>query len=161
MKEINVNKYLSDIPSHKLDRIRYNPVNMLKTVLFGFMDEGYISLQKLEDNCKVNQYLMDGKKPSYRILKKPDNKKLNLNWELTVLHEEVLRNLTDAHKLLLRRDRAIQAKGTFRIMKNDRESKRIVRRGIESMMVEVILVSIIHNLCKYYNKQRRACSKAA
>nr|WP_243634083.1 MULTISPECIES: hypothetical protein [Acidaminococcus] len=34
------------------------------------MDEGYISLRKLEDNCKVNlryQYLMDGKKPSYRI----------------------------------------------------------------------------------------------
>ncbi|WP_207802107.1 transposase [Acidaminococcus intestini] len=70
MKEINVNKFLSDIPSHKLGRIRYNPVNMLKTVLFGFMDEGYISLRKLEDNCKVNlryQYLMDGKKPSYRI----------------------------------------------------------------------------------------------
>ncbi len=71
MKEINVNKFLSDIPSHKLGRIRYNPVNMLKTVLFGFMDEGYISLRKLEDNCKVNlryQYLMDGKKPSYRII---------------------------------------------------------------------------------------------
>ena len=42
---------------------------MLKTVLFGFMDEGYISLRKLEDNCKVNiryKYLMDGQKPSYR-----------------------------------------------------------------------------------------------
>ena len=42
---------------------------MLKTILFGFMDEGCISLRKLEDNCKVNiryQYLMDGKRPSYR-----------------------------------------------------------------------------------------------
>jgi hypothetical protein len=53
MEEININKYLSDIPSHKLGRIRYNPVNMLKTVLFGFMDEGYISLRKLEDKCRV------------------------------------------------------------------------------------------------------------
>lgn len=42
---------------------------MLKTVLFGFMDAGCISLRKLEDNGKVNiryQYLMDGERPSYR-----------------------------------------------------------------------------------------------
>ena len=42
---------------------------MLKTVLFGFMDEGCISLRKLEDNCKVNiryKHLMAGKRPSYR-----------------------------------------------------------------------------------------------
>ena len=31
-----------------------HPVNMLKTVLFGFMSQGYISLRELEDNCKVN-----------------------------------------------------------------------------------------------------------
>lgn len=69
MEEINLNKYLKDIPRHTLGRLRYHPVNMLKTVLFGFMDEGYISLRKLEDNCKVNiryKYLMDGQKPSYR-----------------------------------------------------------------------------------------------
>ena len=69
MEEIDLRKYLSKLPAHKLGRIRYNPVNMLKTVLFGFMDEGCISLRKLEDNCKVNiryQYLMDGKRPSYR-----------------------------------------------------------------------------------------------
>jgi len=33
------------------------------------MEEGCISLRKLEDNCKVNiryKYLMDGKRPSYR-----------------------------------------------------------------------------------------------
>ena len=69
MEEINLNKYLKDIPRHTLRRLRYHPVNMLKTVLFGFMDEGYISLRKLEDNCKVNiryKYLMDGQKPSYR-----------------------------------------------------------------------------------------------
>lgn len=69
MEEIDLRKYLSKLPAHKLGRIRYNPVNMLKTVLFGFMDEGCISLRKLEDNCKVNiryKYLMDGKRPSYR-----------------------------------------------------------------------------------------------
>ena len=69
MEEIDLRKYLSKLPAHELGRIRYNPINMLKTVLFGFMDEGYISLRKLEDNCKVNiryKYLMDGKHPSYR-----------------------------------------------------------------------------------------------
>ena len=69
MEEIDLRKYLSKLPAYKLGRIRYNPVNMLKTVLFGFMDEGRLSLRKLEDNCKVNiryKYLMDGKRPSYR-----------------------------------------------------------------------------------------------
>ena len=72
MEEIDLRKYLSKLPAHKLGRIRYNPVNMLKTVLFGFMDEGCISLRKLEDNCKVNiryKYLMDGKRPSYRTFR--------------------------------------------------------------------------------------------
>lgn len=54
MEGIDLRKYLSKLPAHELGRIRYNPVNMLKTVLFGFMDEGCISLRKLEDNCKVN-----------------------------------------------------------------------------------------------------------
>lgn len=46
MEEIDLRKYLSKLPAHKLGRIRYNPVNMLKTVLFGFMDEGCISLSE-------------------------------------------------------------------------------------------------------------------
>ena len=39
-----------------------DPVSMLKTVLFGFMANGYISLRELEDQCKVNlrfMYLMN------------------------------------------------------------------------------------------------------
>ena len=42
---------------------------MLKTVLFGFMTNGYISLRELEDQCKVNlrfMYLMEHETPSYR-----------------------------------------------------------------------------------------------
>ena len=69
MEEINLEQYLNNIPEHETGRIRYNPVNMLKTVLFGFMSSGYISLRELEDNCKVNlrfMYLMDHQKPSYR-----------------------------------------------------------------------------------------------
>lgn len=69
MGEIDLNKYLTDIPEYTTGRLRYNPVNMLKTVLFGFMTSGYCSLRELEDNCKVNirfMYLMEHQTPSYR-----------------------------------------------------------------------------------------------
>ena len=69
MGVIDLNKYLTDIPEYTTGRLRYNPVNMLKTVLFGFMTSGYCSLRELEDNCKVNirfMYLMDHQTPSYR-----------------------------------------------------------------------------------------------
>ena len=69
MEGIELQKYLKKVPKHKVGRLRYNPVNMLKTVLFGFMDSGYCSLRELEDSCKVNlrfMYLMDREKPSYR-----------------------------------------------------------------------------------------------
>lgn len=69
MEEIDLEKYLRNIPKHYTGRLRYNPVSMLKTVLFGFMTNGYISLRELEDNCKINlrfMYLMDHETPSYR-----------------------------------------------------------------------------------------------
>ena len=69
MGGIDLNKYLTDIPEYTTGRLRYHPVNMLKTVLFGFMTSGYCSLRELEDNCKVNirfMYLMDHQTPSYR-----------------------------------------------------------------------------------------------
>ena len=69
MEESDLEKYLRNVPAHITGRIRYNPANMLKTILFGFMTNGYISLRELEDNCKVNlrfMYLMDHQVPSYR-----------------------------------------------------------------------------------------------
>ncbi len=69
MEGIDITKYLNCIPEYQTGRVRYNPVNMLKTVLFGFMTQGYVSLRDLEDFCKVNirfRYLMDNETPSYR-----------------------------------------------------------------------------------------------
>ena len=68
MEEINIEQYLKAPAENKAGRRGYNSVKMLKTVLFGFMDEGYISLRKLEENCRVNlryMYLMEDEKPSY------------------------------------------------------------------------------------------------
>lgn len=69
MGEIELEKYLKKLPKHYTRRLRYNPVSMLKTVLFEFMTNGYISLRELEDQCKVNlrfMYLMEHETPFYR-----------------------------------------------------------------------------------------------
>ena len=88
--------------------------------------------------------------------KKTDkNRTIRLNEELTSMHEEVLRNLESIQGALLRMNRSIQAEGTFGILKNDRWYKRIVRRGIRNVRMEVFLVSIGHNLYKYHNKKMR------
>ena len=49
MEGIEINKYLKKLPEQRTGRIRYNPVDMLKTVLFAFADKGYCSLRELED----------------------------------------------------------------------------------------------------------------
>ena len=88
--------------------------------------------------------------------KKTDkNRTVRINQELTSMHQEVIENLESIHCALLRMNRSIQAEGTFGIMKNDRWYKRIVRRGIHSVKLEVLLVAIGHNLYKYQKKKMR------
>ena len=43
MEGIEIDKYLKKIPEHATGRIGYNPVDMLKTVLFAFANKGYCS----------------------------------------------------------------------------------------------------------------------
>ena len=83
------------------------------------------------------------------------NRTIRLNQELTTMHKEVLDNLECIHGALLRMNRSIQAEGTFGILKYDRWYKRIVRRGLDSVYLELLLVSIGHNLYKFHNKQKR------
>ena len=88
--------------------------------------------------------------------KKTDkNRTIQLNRELTKMHEEVLNNLESIHGALLRMNRSIQAEGTFGIIKYDRWYKRTVRRGLDSVQLELFLISIGHNLYKFYNKHYR------
>ena len=88
--------------------------------------------------------------------KKTDqNRTVRINEELSAMHKEVIENLESIHGALLRMNRSIQAEGTFGIMKYDRWYKRSVRKGLESVRLELFLVSIGHNLYKYYNKRIR------
>lgn len=50
---------------------------------------------------------------------------VRVNQELTVMYQEVIRNLESIQGALLRMNRSIQAEGTFGIMKNDRWYKRM------------------------------------
>ena len=84
--------------------------------------------------------------------KTPKNRTVRINRELTAMHREVPDNLNSIHGALLRMNRSIQAEGTFGVMKHDRRYRRIVRRGIDSVRLEVFLVSIGHNLYKLCNK---------
>ena len=54
MEEVNIKRYLPERPYGKKGRPGYNRVNMLKTVLFGFMEHGYAALRTLDDDCIVN-----------------------------------------------------------------------------------------------------------
>ena len=88
--------------------------------------------------------------------KKTDkNRTIRLNQELTSMHQEVIDNLESIQGTLLRMNRSIQSEGTFGIIKYDRWYKRLVRRGMDSVELEVFLVSIGHNLYKYCNKRAR------
>lgn len=90
-----------------------------------------------------------------RCKKTEKNRTIRVNQELTEFHEEVLDNLESIHGALLRMNRSIQAEGTFGVIKQDRWYKRIVRRGLDSVQLELYLVSIGHNLYKFYNKQMK------
>lgn len=93
--------------------------------------------------------------------KKTDkNRTVRINHELTAMHKEVMENLESIHGALLRMNRSIQAEGAFGVMKNDRWYKRIVRKGIKSVRLEVFLVSIGQNLYKFHNKQMRKSNAA-
>ena len=65
---------------------------------------------------------------------------------LTSMHQEVVDNLESIHGALLRMNRSIQSEGTFGVMKYDRWYKRVVRKGMEQVRLEIFLVSIGHNL---------------
>lgn len=88
------------------------------------------------------------------------NRSVRVNQELTKMHQEVIQNLESIQGALLRMNRSIQAEGTFGIIKNDRWYKRIVRKGIKSVQLEVYLVSLGHNLYKFHNKQMKIKSAA-
>ena len=133
-------------PNGKTFRFAYRKA--VKGNLYGRQEEVY----ECED-CSGCPYAGQCKKTDR-------NRTICLNQELTSMHREVLENLESVHGALLRMNRSIQAEGTFGILKQDRNYKRIVRRGLDFVKLELYLVSIGHNLYKFYNKSLRSQTEA-
>ena len=95
-----------------------------------------------------------------RCHKSKENRVVRINEELTQFHNEVLNNLNSVHGALLRMNRSIQAEGTFGGIKWNKGYKRLRRRGIEGVILELGLISCGFNLYKYHLK-KMAMQKAA
>ena len=89
-----------------------------------------------------------------RCHKSKENRIVRINEELTQFHEEVLGNLNSIHGALLRMNRSIQAEGAFGGIKWNRGYRRLRRRGLEGVILELGLVSCGFNLHKYHLKQQ-------
>lgn len=83
------------------------------------------------------------------------NRRIHLNRELTSMYDEVLKNLSSIHGALLCMNRSIQAEGTYGIIKWNKSYKRVYRKGMENVKLEIALISCGFNLYKYHNKKRR------
>ncbi len=88
--------------------------------------------------------------------KSSQNRIIRLNEELTRFHGEVLENLNSVHGALLRMNRSIQSEGAFDGIKWNRGYKRLRRRGVESALLEIGLISCGFNLHKYHLKKQTA-----
>ena len=92
--------------------------------------------------------------------KSKGNRTIRLNRELTAMHREVIANLECIHGALLRMNRSIQAEGTFGVIKWDRSYKRLFRRGLSGVVLELILIACGFNLYKFHNKLHRNAAAA-
>ncbi len=84
-----------------------------------------------------------------KCTKSKGNRRINLNKELTSYHKEVIQNLTSELGIELRTNRSIQVEGTFGVIKQNRSYRRIIRKGLNKVKLELQLIAIGYNLYKY------------
>ena len=97
----------------------------------------------------------NGKKFIFKYEKKVSKNKYGRTEEFYSMHEEVINNLESVHGALLCINRSIQGEGTFGIIKWNRSYKRLFRRGLDNVILELTLISCGYNLYKYNNKLNR------
>lgn len=75
--------------------------------------------------------------------------------KLDMYQKEVRENLETAEGKELMKQRSIQSEGIFGQIKQDYEYDRLWRRGETGVKLEVLLVSIGHNLRRYHNRKQK------
>ena len=84
-----------------------------------------------------------------------ENRVIKINEELTSFHREVINNLASEEGIQLRCTRSYMAEGTFGVIKQDYNYKRITRKSLKKVNLEFYLIIIGFNLSKYYNLKHR------
>ena len=88
--------------------------------------------------------------------KSDHNRTININRSLTKYHKEVINNLASDEGVKLRCIRSYMAEGTFGIIKQDYNFRRISRVSLNKVNLELYLIIIGFNLAKYHNLKHRS-----
>ena len=75
--------------------------------------------------------------------------------KLDMYQKEVRENLETVEGKELMKQRIIQSEGNFGQIKQDYEYDRLWRRGEIGVKLEILLVSMGHNLRRYHNRKQK------
>lgn len=84
-----------------------------------------------------------------------NNRIISINRTLTAYHKEVIDNLASPRGISLRCIRSSMAEGTFGVIKQDYNYRRISRVSLKKVNLELYLIIIGFNLAKYHNLKNR------
>lgn len=111
-------------------------------------DGEYLQISRILECGKCSECAM-----KTECTKSKGNRKITVNYALNELQEKVDQNLGTDEGKEMRRQRSIQAEGTFGVIKQDLRYTRLYRRGKENVEVELFLICLGFNLMKYHNKK--------
>lgn len=98
---------------------------------------------------------MDGAQPSHMAF----HRTLKRTEKLDEYQSEVQRNLSSEEGIERMKQRSIQAEGIFGQIKQDNGYDRLRRRGMNGVKLEILLISIGHNLRKYHTRKQKKNQK--
>lgn len=102
LKEVNLEKYLVSSSSYYAGRTGYNPLTLLKVVLYAFQIKGYASTREIADLCKNDirfRYLLQDENsfPTHMTISNFINKYLKNNIE--EIFKDIMLVITEKHKV--------------------------------------------------------------
>lgn len=89
-----------------------------------------------------------------KCTKSKNGRTLIINEKLIKYQEEVSANLSTDEGIELMKQRSVQAEGIFGQIKQDKKYERLNRRGNPGVKLELLLVSMGHNLRRYHTRKK-------
>ena len=89
-----------------------------------------------------------------KCTKSKNGRTLIINEKLIEYQEEVSTNLSTDEGIELMKQRSVQAEGIFGQIKQDKKYERLNRRGNPGVKLELLLVSMGHNLRRYHTRKK-------